>query len=109
MNKPLNRDEAKRDLHIFIGANCWNWAKRYKYRDFLLLPPDKSPDNYNWELVVRNREILIWLTSSIAYDELRYFAYILLKSKAIIIRVVSATCWRIAAIYRKNSGGNSHG
>jgi hypothetical protein len=109
LNKPRNRREAKQDIHIFVGVNCWNIAKQYKDRDCLAFSLNENPDNFNWQVVVKNREILLWLTSNATHEQLRHLSYVLLREGALIVRIISMVYWQMVAVYRRNKGGNGYG
>jgi hypothetical protein len=108
LQKHLCGRQFYNEIFIFWGTNCWAWGKKNLLRPTIVLPDTEEPNYFSWQPIVRGREILLWLTGNITHDQLRRFAYLLLKESAVIVRVIAMNCWNIIAVYRKETGGGKN-
>jgi hypothetical protein len=84
-----NNQKPRNNIFVFIGVNAFQKAKAFETSQFVLaLPYGDDPEIYRWS--VRGCEPLVFDTGGIYVNAnlIRKFAYILLESGAVVVRIM---------------------
>jgi hypothetical protein len=92
-----------RDIFIFIGDYAWKKAKGLSdFQATVVFPNDSAtPDNYNWHFV-KGFSVLLYDTSNVGAEIIRWLSYEILKSGAKLIAFVSVNF--IVSFFKQNGG-----
>jgi hypothetical protein len=81
--------QKPREIWLFLGPHAWRYAKNHRLsgRNVLILPEDKSPDDYYWP--VQNVPVLVFDLHIQSANEmmLKRLAWQLLNSGAEIVHL----------------------